>query len=132
MSHSTWVDQSPHAPILYALRSLAWADGELAPAEVEAIARVAETLDLDFHYAELFAWLSNPPSEPPPSEADAFGRLFVLSQALRLAWVDDEFSATERERISRWAEAWDISTEDVARLEAEVLAERTPSADPFA
>jgi len=133
MDGPAWLERSPHAPLLHALRSLAWADGGLDLAEAEAIARVAASLDVELHCAALEAWLAERPSrETAPAEPDAFGRLFVLSQALRLAWADGAFTADERERVGRWAAAWGISNAQLEGLEAEVTAERAAAADPFA
>jgi uncharacterized tellurite resistance protein B-like protein len=124
MDRPDWLKCSPHAPLLHALRSLAWADGVLDRAEAAAIARVAMTLEVPITCASLEAWLGEVPDEEAPPESDTFGRLFVLSQALRLAWADGSFCPDERARINRWAQGWGITAAQLAAIEAELQAER--------
>jgi len=136
MPSPSWLRQSSAAPVLEALRAVAWADGSLDAAERELVVGVVRRLGVDVADATLHAWLDqgggDGPSPESLAEEDHFGLHLILSTAVRLGMIDGDYSEAERARVAAWAQAWGFSASDLAEIEAEVTAELAQPADPFA
>jgi uncharacterized membrane protein YebE (DUF533 family) len=133
MSAPSWLAVSEHAPLLQGLHALAWADGTLDPAERELLGSLVSKLGLVPTHAELEAWLvSTPDLDAVNGINDVFDRQLLLFEAIRLARTDGSFDDSERELIQSWAKNWGFSGDDMASLDAEVLAMTIDENDPFA
>jgi uncharacterized membrane protein YebE (DUF533 family) len=136
MSAPTWLRQSSAAPVLEALRAVAWADGSLDSAERDLVVGVVRRLGVEVSDAVLHAWLDEGAGDGPSTESlmeeDHFGLHLILSTAIRLGLIDGDYSADERARVAGWAEAWGFSAADLAEIEAEITDELAQPADPFA
>ncbi len=128
----SWLLASPHADVLESLRRLAWADGVLSPSERVQVSKLVGRLGLAPNDEELAAWLGHQPesSGEIPDVEGSFERRFLLSEAIRLAYEDGDYSEVERAHVLGWAQAWGLTPAEVKGLEEEVLAERN-SRDPF-
>ncbi len=89
------------------------------------IVRLLGELGLRPSHLELHAWLDQSHEDETfsPEEQDPFSQRFLLSQAIQMALKDGDYSGEERACIERWAVAWQISDEELAELEAELLKE---------
>ena len=125
-----WIARSPHASIIHALRVVAWADDVVEEEEILWVARLLDRLGVEVDDAIFRHWMNTAPSGSVPEEADTFNQLFLLDEAIRLAWADGTYQSAERERIARWAELWSVAPEALQSLEDEVAASLNP--DPFA
>ena len=81
-----WLRMSSAAPVLEALRAIAWADGTLDAAERELVVGVVRRLGVSVDDPTLHAWLGEGAGEGPSAEAlaqeDHFG-LHLISSAHR-------------------------------------------------
>ena len=124
MPEPDWIARSPHAPIIHALRAVAWADDVLEETEVLWTALLLKRLGIQVDRDVYRIWMNTPPDDTPPEESDTFNQLFLLDEAIRLAWVDGIYRAPERERIARWAQRWSVTPEALKALEDEVAQSR--------
>ena len=124
-----WIARSAHASIIHALRVVAWADDVVEEEEVLWVARLLRRLGVEVDDAVFRHWMNTPPTVSTPDESDTFNQLFLLDEAIRLAWADGSYQQTERRRIARWADMWSVSAEALQALEEEVAA--SLSSDPF-
>ena len=124
-----WIARSPHASIIHALRVVAWADDVVEEEEMLWVARLLQRLGVEVDDGVFRHWMNTPPTGPIPDESDTFNQLFLLDEAIRLAWADGTYQAAERQRIARWAEAWSVAPDALQALEDEVAASLSP--DPF-
>ena len=124
MSHPSWLAHSRHAALLAGLKSIAWADGQLAVIEQNLIEQLVYRLGLSPSFSELRDWLlATPKTEGfAPLETDPFERRFLLWKAIELAMADGSYTEPERQCIIRWARAWSISIDEVEEMEQEVYA----------
>ena len=124
MTEPDWIARSPHAAIIHALRTVAWADGVLDELEVIWSARLIERLGVTVDRDRFRHWMGTPDTDVTPDESDTFNRLFLLDEAIRLAWADGVYQPRERARIARWAKTWSVTETQLEALEAEVVASR--------
>ncbi len=127
-----WLAISPHADVLQSLHQVAWADGVLSTPERLMIGALVRRLGLSPTEDQLAAWLDARPDPWPgiPQVEGAFERRFLLSEAIRVAYEDGDYTPDEERRITGWAQAWGIDPDEVALLEDEYLNERS-TRDPF-
>lgn len=129
----SWLAISEHAALLQGLHALVWADGTLDPSERELLGSLVAKLGLEPTHTELDAWLvSSPDLEAVNGINDVFDRQLLLFEAIRLARTDGSFDDSERALIQSWAQNWGFTDDDMASLDAEVLALTLDENDPFA
>ena len=127
MTEPDWIARSPHAAIIYALRTVAWADGVLDELELIWSAQLLERLGVPIDRDVFRHWMNTANDDVAPEEADTFNQLFLLTEAIGLAWADGVYQSPERDRIARWARAWSVTDTQLEALEAEVAASQTLS-----
>jgi len=122
MNNVDWIELSPHASLIHALRAVAWADHVVEDEEIIWASQLLERLGVEVNQEVFRHWMNTRPPDRSPEESDTFNRLFLLDEAVRLAWADGSYDATERKRIARWARQWSVSDAKLEAIEADVAA----------
>jgi hypothetical protein len=127
-----WLAVSPHAEVLQSLHGVAWNDGVLSGEERVMIGALVRRLGLSPSEDELATWLDkrSDPWMGVPRIEGSFERRFLISEAIRVAYEDGDYSPEEERRFLGWAQAWGIDPDEVASLEAEHLHAKS-TRDPF-
>jgi tellurite resistance protein len=103
--------------------AVAWADGEMAAAEADSLARLIRTADLtDDERAASRTFLAHRTELPETyvSNLTPDAKRGVYRAACRMAVVDHVFSVTERALLDRLRSLLGMSVEVAQELEAEV------------
>jgi uncharacterized tellurite resistance protein B-like protein len=114
------------SPILSVIRmwaAVAWADGEMTPAEVDSLSRLIRTADLtEDERAAARTFLHTRTGLPETYLTNLLpeARRGVYRAACRMAVVDHVLSATERALLDRMRNLLGIRAETAREIEAEV------------